>query len=254
MSNHLAACPKCGKDDSFYKWSGSRGDTMGKCYRAKCGWMGSLGVTHTPAAKVRPSRHYTRPYKPLNDDQALLIKALFGLPAEVVDGYSEVDDRFILGVTDSRGYTLGHIAYSLSGAKPKALTYNGHPDKPWMHCAYVTESKAIVVVEDWFSAEKVREAAFTGIAIMGTNLTQAVVSEIAALAYDASVPVFLALDKDAYAKSLKYQAKYKEQFPSGLYVWALDKDLKYESVEKIKNAVETRDFDFSRFTRKQGST
>lgn len=247
-------CPKCqgGSDnehclsiqisdnDAFPHW---------KCFRATCGYSGSPRG-HANAFKVpsraREPRHYTRPYKPLNDEQAAIIAARFGLPGDCVDGYNEVDDRFILGVAGPQLQMRGHIAYSLSGSKPKSLTYNARPDEPFNHWAIATSRKqsSVVIVEDWFSAEKVREADATGVALMGTTLTQAMITDISHEARNWGIPTYLALDRDAFGKALGYKGKYAEQFKHGLQVWALGKDLKYETVERIKHAIESREFNF----------
>lgn len=248
------ACPKCGHAESWSTWIGEKKQLMGKCHRAKCGHITGLEGLAAPR-QAREPRLYTRPYKALNDDQNAIIDNLFGLPDGVVDGYSEQDDRFILGVMGPQMQHRGHIAYSFSGAKPKSINYVAKTDEPFNHWARARTLKpgALVVVEDWFSAEKVREAGATGIALIGTTLNQAMVTDISHVARDWQIPTYLALDRDAFGKALAYKAKYAEQFKLGLQVWALDKDLKYESVERIKDAIESRRFNFSGSHREQGS-
>lgn len=236
-------CPKCGggsdRESTLAITSASSG-VFWHCFRSSCGYRGGpRGVRHPNVmAKAKEPRHYTRPYKALNDDQAAVIAQRFDLPSDVIDGYNEIDDRFILSVEGPKHQQRGVIAYSLSGGKPKSLTYNALPDEPFVHWAGSHHSKAIVVVEDWFSAEKVREADHHGVAIMGTNLTVAMVIELAVVAGNKKIPVYIALDKDAFAKAVGYVQKYREQFTHGLYTWALERDLKYVSVEDIKKAVE----------------
>lgn len=210
---------------------------MGTCHRALCS-HGSRQLNNYevfPQPKKKEPRHYTRPITTLTDEQYFVVRERFGINPNELEGYNEIDDRFILGVYGPVGYNKrGSIAYSLSGATPKSLTYNEKPDEPWVHWAKGMLS-ASVIVEDWFSAEKVATARADGIAIMGTNLTQAMVTEIAAAA---NGPTFLALDRDAYHKTIGYIAKYREQFPLGLYAWSLRVDLKYESTERIKAALD----------------
>lgn len=237
------ACPKCQRAESWSVWIGKSGEPMGTCHRALCSYgtrpIGTV-IGILPPKKKEP-RYYTRPLEPLTEDQYAMIYERFGLDGKEIT-YNEIDDRFILGVYGPVGYNRrGYIAYSLSGAIPKSLTYNEKPEEPWMHWAKGMLS-ASVVVEDWFSAEKVACARADGIAIMGTNLTQAMVTEIAAAA---NGPTFLAFDRDAFGKSVGYIAKYREQFPLGLYAWSLVKDLKYETTERIKEALDGN-YDFSR--------
>jgi hypothetical protein len=244
-------CPKCNGGSDNERCLSIQGDSW-QCFRATCGYRGG-NATMATHPKIREPRHYTRPYGPLNDDQNGILADRFGLPDGVVDGYSVSDDRFILGIEGPQHQLRGHVAYSLSGGKPKSLNYWAKTEEPFNHWAMTLRPPAIVVVEDWFSAEKVREAGATGVALMGTLLTQAMITDISYVARNWGVPTYLALDKDAFAKSLAYKVKYNEQFKFGLQVWALQKDLKYVSVELIQRAIEYRDFDFRRSHREQGS-
>ncbi len=239
-------CPKCGHGESWYTWFGSHGDPMGRCYRASCGHVGPLGGLMVAAdiKRERTPRYYTRPYKQPTAEQDAAIYDRFGLPPGTVEGYNEIDDRFILGIDGPAHQRRGHIAYSLSGATPKSLTYNEKPDQPFIHWTMKFYPPAIVLVEDWFSAEKVREAGATGVALLGTNLTQDSVNEITQVATAWNCPTFVALDRDAYTRTLLYLSKYREQFPLGLYAWSLLRDLKYETVERIKRGIDG-EYDFT---------
>lgn len=247
-------CPKCngGSDNErclSIQVSDNEASPSWRCWRSTCGfWGGPNGGRGRVEARSRSKepRHYTRPYKALNDEQAAIIHSRFGLGDGTVDGYSEACDRFILAVEGPQHQLRGHIAYSLSGGRPKSVNYWGLTAEPFNHWAMVGKPAALVVVEDWFSAEKVREAGATGVALCGTLLTQAMVSDISHVARNWQIPTYLALDRDAFGKAIAYRARYAEQFKYGLQVWALRVDLKYESVEKIKNAtVESGTFDFS---------
>ena len=102
----------------------------------------------------------TRAIKPLTDDQSALLLKKFGLWLDdAIDGYSYWDDRFILPVFGPTGYNKrGVVAYSFNQT-PKSLTYNEKPAEPFIHWVRGAQSaKHIVVVEDWFSAEKVSRA------------------------------------------------------------------------------------------------
>lgn len=247
-TSERSICPKCsgGSDNekSLMVYVDHDFQFHWKCYRATCGYRGGKSTTGLPIVPAkREPRFYTRPYVYPTPEQHDLIQSRFGLPAGTVDGYSAIDDRFILKVFGTSGLR-GHVAYSLSGAKPKSLTYNERPEEPFVHYTQLSVSFGLVIVEDWFSAEKVAEAGGTGVALMGTNLSQAMVTEIAKVCGRFQVPTFLAFDLDAYSKALSYQIKFREQFPYGLKVWKLRVDLKYEPVENIKRALrgETNNF------------
>jgi hypothetical protein len=211
---------------------------MGKCHRAQCGYLGQLdGYAFTVPKKPEP-RYYTRPITLLDAGQLKLIEARFGIDPDEVAGYNETEDRFLLGVYGPVGHNRrGYIAYSLSGGVPKSLTYKEKPEEPFIHYA-VGPWNNLVVVEDWFSAEKVAATnRGAGVAIMGTNLTQEMVSEMAVIAAARRAKVWLAFDQDAYEKSLNYLFKYREQFPGGLFAWRLKQDLKYETTKRITEAL-----------------
>lgn len=236
------ACPTCHRPESWSVWVGESGAVMGTCHRALCshGTWPLQGVARETIRKPE-ARHYTRPIRFLNDNQRRLIHDKFGISPDELDGYSEGDDRFILGVygpkvNDKRGV----IAYSLSGAKPKSLTYNERPGEPFIHYtgSLVDNKPNLVIVEDWFSAEKVETTgSATGAAIMGTHLGQAEITELAGVAKETGAKTWVALDRDAYMKTLLYLSRFREQFPLGLYAWNLRKDLKYETTERIIEAL-----------------
>jgi hypothetical protein len=253
-------CPKCcGGGDGELSLS-IRTDEGGgihwKCFRASCGTVGGpRGTASVFSGPRREARYYTRPISGLLPAQDDLIEQKFGLPTGVVTGYSSHDDRFILDVCGpGRTYNRrGVVAYSFN-AIPKALTYNEKPDEPFIHYAKSAMPRMmplpIVIVEDWFSAEKVAQTnAAIGVAIMGTHLGQAEITEIVTQAKER---VYVALDRDAYTKTLLYLSKYREQFPKGLYAWSLVEDLKYVSVGRIRRAIDG-ETDFTSDDKRQGN-
>lgn len=217
-----------------------------RCFRASCGYGGGpRGAAWLFADKPRREpRYFTRPMRSLTPQQEALIEDKFGICPDILEGYTVENDRFVLGVYGPIGYSKrGVIAYSLSGESPKSITYNEKPAQPFIHYAIDPALCGaawpdIVIVEDWFSAEKVAATGnAVGVAIMGTHLAQADVSEIATLATAKGARVWLALDRDAYGKTIAYLNQYREQFPLGLYAWQLQRDLKYETAERINDAL-----------------
>jgi hypothetical protein len=229
-----AVCPTChggsSGEETFLVTRHPSGEVSGKCFRASCDfYVGPKNAA--PVVRIKEPRLYTRPTQTITPEQDLLIEDRFGLAPFTVSQYSAIDDRFILPVQGPSYQRRGVVAYSLSGGTPKSLTYNECPEEPFIHWARGAHD-VVVVVEDWFSAEKVAEAGGYGVAIMGTNLTRDMVAEIAA----AKAPTVIALDQDAYGKAIKYREQYAEQFPKGLKVWRLARDLKYEPIERIQRA------------------
>lgn len=243
-------CPKCYGGTELEHSLSVRHDEGGmvywRCFRSSCSFAGGpRGVASLFSTKKREPRHFTRPIKPLTAEQVGLLQDKFGaaqIPLEV-DGYSYWDDRFILGVWGVGYRKRGVIAYSFN-QKPKVLTYNELPEEPFIHYALPEPpARSLVIVEDWFSAEKVATAGGLGVAIMGTHIDQAMITEIVEVANGR--PTWVALDRDAYTKTLLYLSRFREQFPGGLFAWSLAKDLKYETQERIREALVDGKVDFT---------
>lgn len=238
-------CPKCHRSESWSVWVAQEGHPMGMCHRASCGYVSRFtGVPVLGVIKKKEAWHFTRPSVPLTGGQQELVARKFGIDGAELEGYSEFDDRFLLGVYGPTGYNYrGTIAYSLSGGTPKSLTYNEKPDEPFIHYAQGAYApfgacRDLVIVEDWFSAEKVATTGLAiGVALNGTHLNQQMVSEIAVIAASRRGKVWLALDQDAHCKALGFLFKYREQFPGGLFCWTLRVDLKYETTARITSAL-----------------
>lgn len=236
-------CPQCsgganGERSLSVQWD-LTGRPTWRCFRASCGFSGGAGGVS--GSRRKEPRYFTRPIVPLLEHHKAIIETRFGTRelADEIDGYSIEDDRFVLPVYAAWGYKRrGCVAYSLSGVTPKSLNYNEYPNEPFIHWAGDNSATDIVVVEDWFSAEKV---ALTGktkaVSLQGTLINQPIVDELTGIASALGSRVWLALDRDAFPKAIHYLSKYREQFPLGLYAWSLDRDLKYESVERIKRAL-----------------
>lgn len=228
-------CPMCmggsDQEETFVATRYASGEVSGRCFRATCAFgVGAKGTP--PASKIKPPRYYTRPTRFPTAAHAELIEDRFGLETGTVDSYSEHEDRFVLPVTGPLRQRRGVVAYSLSGAVPKSLTYNELPAEPFMHWAEGACLEPVVIVEDWFSAEKVAAAGGVGVAIMGTYLSSEMVAELA----QCRSPAVIAFDFDAFGTAVKYKERYAEQFPEGLRVWRLKRDLKYEPIERIQEA------------------
>lgn len=236
-----SACPTCHRPESWSVWIGKSGYPMGTCHRALCAFGSrQLEGISIPTPKKKEPRHFTRPIAPLTEDQQRLLEGKYDLDPGLVDGYSYWDDRFVLPVFGPIGYNRrGVIAYSLSGRTPKSLPYNEKPDEPFIHWAKpVARVRHLVVVEDWFSAEKVASTnEAMGIAIMGTHIHQGQINELVLMAGHYDATTWIALDRDAFPKTIQYIASYREQFPRGLFAWSLRQDLKYETRERISAAL-----------------
>jgi len=151
-------------------------------------------------------------------------------------------DRYVYTVRDPIGVPRGHIARSLTGATPKVLTYDERPDQPFIGWVRSETSEAVVIVEDWISAEKLGASTATGVALNGTHLSLEMVTEIQV--NSGGKPVCLALDRDAYGKSIGYLQRYGDLFSPRLRVAWLEVDIKHVPFGQIERAIKSGTFDF----------
>lgn len=242
-STEKAMCPSClggsQMEESLSITVADDGGIFWLCHRASCGYKGGPRGKRPVGGPRKPlePRVYTRSTKALTPDQNEILRSKYGAYFPCIR-YNDSTDRFLLPISGSGfGSHRGWIARSFSGDSPKVLSYV--EGEPFIHFAYpreVARRYIIIVVEDYFSAEKVSRAGFTGVSLNGTNMNQMAVDEIKSLKDLGTVVI--ALDLDAYPKALQLQAKYREQFPNGLLVMKLEKDLKFESEERIIELVE----------------
>jgi DNA primase len=124
------------------------------------------------------------------------------------------------------------------------LTYRERVDEPWIHYVYpdCTYTHA-VIVEDWFSAQKVADAGALGIALLGTHLNRDRVDEIKQVC--AKVQTIIALDQDAYAKAIEYVLEFGGELNPPMKVGRLKQDLKYVDKDVIKAVLDEGRTDFT---------
>lgn len=234
---HRIVCPFChSPDETMTVTRVVSGDVSGICFRASCSTR--VGNPAGTARKTeKEPRYYTRATNGLVPEQYSWFRDRFGLTEDtVVDiRYNRKTDRFVLpvyGLPSVRG--RGYIAYSFNES-PKTLIYNERPNEPFMHysASRLRPGDTLVVVEDWFSAEKVFQAApgsAVGVALMGTYLSDDMANEL----LSHKLPIVVALDRDAWAKSIKM----RDRLGDRAKVWRLDRDLKYGSEQRILEALD----------------
>lgn len=236
-------CPDCRGGTDSEKCLTLVVDTMGqmafRCYRSSCGFGGGNRQTLVTDSKVREPRYFTADTVSLSEDRKSWFDHKFGfVPPDTL--YAPHMDRYVYTVRGPTGAARGHIARSFAGAVPKVLTYWEATTEPFIGwCVDVSQEDApLVIVEDWLSAEKVYETgAAHALALNGTYLSLEMVREIIETVKG---QVILALDRDAWPKALKYRKDLGDLFSPAMKVWRLDEDLKYESLDRIREAVEGR--------------
>jgi hypothetical protein len=228
--SRYVTCPFC---YGLNKMSISKvgGKLMWNCFRASCNSKGvhqsrrSLKDTKDYLSNNIPSKQrYTKPlpthttaidnHKPALD----YLKGVNSLEAYkngfINIRYSPSDDRVLFY------YKEGAVGRSLNNSSPKWMTY-GNTDGG----IFVGRGTKAVLVEDVASACSVsRLNKFTGVALLGTNLTDSINNSLPL--YDC---VYLALDKDA-SKTAITTARNKRR---GLKLRILKTDLKLLSHQQI---------------------
>lgn len=213
-----------------------------KCHRASCNVGGTIfsggqeGVPIT-AAKKKDPRIFDRPTEMLGLAQQTSLDLKFELDITTMNliRWCPVENRYILPINSPKHTRRGVLARSLDGGQPKSLTYNETPDEPFIGWFIGTEKEwGVVIVEDWFSAAKVRQAGFTSVCLNGTHINMAMADEIAKVANGNRV--ILALDDGTLPLMLQYSRLFGSTIWPNLQLWQLTLDLKYEKQERIRDA------------------
>lgn len=247
-------CPVCkGGTNEERTFTVSRVDDglVYNCYRATCGTRGFIPTSgrlvqpsqkHDPRESLRP---YYGEYNPLSDKDFAYFKERFDL--------SRIPE-FAIGVTERQEYVFavrGPDGQRIRGYLIRAIPWGGSPQAPrqpttvagksksflLMHALGATQSwfvgemglDTVVLVEDHISAMKVAQQGVTAVAIIGTNIDEVKVREIA---LTRPKQVIIALDQDATATAFKHARRWGLAFDS-IRVAMLESDIKDTDNDKI---------------------
>ena len=125
----------------------------------------------------------------------------------------------MLPVIDHAGYPYGYVARKLDNQNgAKTFTFASDTEGAW----YMNRSSGtrLVIVEDQLSALKASQFV-NAVALLGTNISEATLTAIKAGRY---TDIYLALDADAFPKSIKLAVELRPHLK--LNVIRLRKDLK----------------------------
>lgn len=224
-------CPACqgGKqrEESLSIRSAGEGMLKISCWRASCGFYAVSFVD--PAARWqlsnfkegRPLLHETFPIDA--DLEAILVND-YGLrpPVYLQHGWKQLRaGDLVMPVMSPVRLTRGHMTRTFDETK-RVSSYK-ETSQPWIDWWYSPmPSKAIVIVEDQLSACRLAGLDYTAVALLGTNMSTEDAQEISATAQQR--PVYLALDRDAFQKSLTLARRHAHILP--MRPVCLDKDIK----------------------------
>ena len=119
-------------------------------------------------------------------------------------GWGQTGKTLVMPVLSPFGNVRGHVTRTFD--KPKRCYTYKATAQPWLDHWRATASSAtdsVVVVEDCLSACRLAGLGYTSVALLGTSMSVPQAQEIAE--YDK--PTYLALDRDAFAKAIKLQAR-----------------------------------------------
>jgi len=222
------------------------GATLFICHRASCSKAGRIYPNGSVTANTdtdQPPRFVPRVYqgktRVLNSYERGILEANYGLTYRELNFHRLCIDveteRLVIRLLGPDGTLRGHQLSCMPNNPlvPKALTYKEKdlPFNGW----FATENSdwtKLVLVEDAISAMRVARQ-YPCVSLMGTTISQEALFEM----LQVQDHLVIALDRDASAKALDYQKKYKFVAPQ-IRVALLEKDLKWLPDAEIKEKVD----------------
>lgn len=218
------------KEDDVLLW---------KCHRASCSFAGASGAyrntsdrttTEVPNVRGAVGRTYLRESESLGEGIKQSLKDSYGLTDVHISrfgiGWARDVERLVLPVYNYRGEVLGSTLRDLSRkSRTKSKSHTDEGAISW----YVNHTTpGVIIVEDQLSAIRASDY-LTSVALLGTHLNDERVAEIRATGLS---PIYLALDADAWAQSVKYAIQFRSTLKPKLI--QLTKDIKNQTDEELR--------------------
>lgn len=213
-------CPACGGGDSQERsLSVTKEDGQLKwyCHRASCGFKGTDRTTSgtyglsSRSVSVRRAvgRDLHRTAQAVPAEVQEVLSSRYSLTESHIArwglGWDEQEQRLVIPVIGSNGEIKGAVLRSLNKQViKKSISHTEEDAIAW----YINERpthKGVIVVEDQFSAIRFSDYS-TSVALLGTNLNVARMQEIVG---GHLAPVYLALDADAWRRTIEHVVKYR---------------------------------------------
>lgn len=239
-------CHSCGGGSSKEKTLSVTRTAAGalfKCHRASCGVSGVVSffgaAPRQPAEQQSTKRTGRQRYNSLAkeillDDVKEYLLRRYGITdnlcAKGLLRWTEQHSpqghgRLVMPILDHQGYPYGYVARKLNnqvGAKSFMFVENNEG------CWYLNRSSQnLLIVEDQLSALKASQYV-NSLALLGTNITEQTLTAIKAGRY---TTIYLALDRDAFPKSVRLAVELRPQVAMSLI--RLQKDVKDMSTDEI---------------------
>ncbi len=202
-------CPKCLGGTTSEQSLSIRPDAEGvivklSCWRSTCDWYAYTvvgeGVTMTTRA-VKPATVYREATKPVGVGMRIALEQSYGVDRSVFEAHgwcmSDNGHALVMPIRCPNGGVRGHLTRTFDTPK-RCYTYKATA-QPWLDWWTGHLKRPTVVVEDTLSACRLYGLGYNAVALLGTSITVEQAKEIAAYSEG---EVFLALDRDAHAKSI----------------------------------------------------
>ena len=233
-------CPDCGGKNTFTA-NKSGGAVLYNCYKLGCKISGvhTVGMT---AADIQARMQEIEQDKPKPKVEAMVLPEYVVPSGSGLDAFRDKwdlhDQGLMYDLKDRRavfpifnnGVMLDAVGRALAGAEPKWLRYTGKANY-----FLAGTGETVVVVEDVISAITVAKLGFTGMAILGTSLSVAHMSQLGDYSQ-----VIVALDPDAAHKTLRFRQEIEAWTGVTAIALRLDDDIKYRVESDIQNLMEFR--------------
>lgn len=231
-------CPICrGGSTGEHSLSVSRnGNTLlWRCHRASCGYSGRSGSkatrgcerTNVPSTRGIVGRQYYRESEALPSKvvEELVRKYHLNEMQLSLLGWDADVSRVTLPILNMTGDLLGCVLRSENGATPKALMY---AEENSVALFRNFSSDKLIIVEDIYSAIRASEY-MNAAAILGTHINDERIDTLRKMKCN---KVYLALDADAFDKTIKFATKFRSSL--AMTPVKLEKDLKNHTHDELK--------------------
>lgn len=208
QNNVRAVCPKCdggrSREQSLSIRQDDRVVSM-KCYRASCGWYALAAmesgarVVSKPIKKVTVYRDETKPLGKYLCSQL----ASYGLDISTWHTHGwrtdvRTERTLVMPVRDPYGGERGVVTRTFDEPK-RCYTFRATA-QPWLDWWPSIMREDTIIVEDCLSACRLAGTGYSSVALLGTGIT---VEQAKEIDFHSAGRIYLALDNDAFAKSLK---------------------------------------------------
>jgi len=215
-------CPQCRKDrmDITRRKEG----ILYHCWRPDCSMRGCIGTLPSNLMDVpkREKKEFTpRPFvhETITITESFYLAHLRKYTMSLQEwkdaGVKRVDweKSIVMPLWDRRGFGFGTTVKNFTNKKRKAIHYL-ETNVPILHYALshnCARPHTAILVEDWISAQRIALLGYRSVCLLGTELTDDKVKDLKAAGVK---HVAIALDPDAYAKSIKIADSYRLFFNS----------------------------------------